>query len=575
MRFRRFLRSLAAPVLAVAALHAQTVVVTPSTSVLDAAGGTVTFTAAFSYDSTPSVLGLNIVLPTGWSYVSGSDEPSFVKPASGQQGALDWAYVTVPGTAPTFTFTATYPASTTTLQDFTVSSIGRSGTGAPPTTTVNPPLYIENASTLVTWNPNTTGDWGTAANWTPNLVPDNNSAEAYSVAMASGSANLTSSYAITNLQFTGGTISGVNKSLTLHGLNSTWLAGTFEELTTLIIERGARLTASGSAPHVFNDTYINNKGDFTWTGPGDLTSAGGNIYNEIGATFTDASDNGTTATQLRLESGYLPPTTAGAPADGFTLAAAAPSPNNGTFINLGTYQKTGLGETILTANAVSNSGSFLVNAGQLTIDSVYLQNSGKLYVASGATVRFNQAGSPVSFAGGMITGGGTLQTASEIFNQGTISPGSPILGSLGIQGDLTLGAFSNLYIDIDGNVQGVSYDHLSVIGVAALTGNLTLNLLDHARATLTALDTLTILSASSVTGNFALAVDTNGNPIPLTDGMRLNTLDNLASFRINYSSSAVTLTDFQLTVVPEPSTWALLIAGASALGVRALRRRRA
>ena len=54
---------------------AQTVMLTPDTTVLSAAGGNVTFTATFSYSVVPSTLGLTITLPTGWTYVSGTTVP--------------------------------------------------------------------------------------------------------------------------------------------------------------------------------------------------------------------------------------------------------------------------------------------------------------------------------------------------------------------------------------------------------------------------------------------------------------------------------------------------------------------
>ena len=67
--------------LAVAAV-AQNVVLAPTTTAISSTGGTVTFTATITYTGTPSVLAFSTNLPTGWSYVSGNNEPP-VKPAAG------------------------------------------------------------------------------------------------------------------------------------------------------------------------------------------------------------------------------------------------------------------------------------------------------------------------------------------------------------------------------------------------------------------------------------------------------------------------------------------------------------
>ena len=95
----------------VAPLAAQTATLTPSTTTLNAAGGTVTFTFNATFTGT-AIFGLSVLAPSGWSYAGGSGEPSG-RPSVGSTGLLDW-YDTSPLSSPVaFTFTLSYPAGAT------------------------------------------------------------------------------------------------------------------------------------------------------------------------------------------------------------------------------------------------------------------------------------------------------------------------------------------------------------------------------------------------------------------------------------------------------------------------------
>ena len=69
------------------AASAQTIVFTPNSTTFDPAGGNLSFTALITYVTPPSVLAFSTTLPTGWSYVSGTNEPP-VKPSVGNTGTL-------------------------------------------------------------------------------------------------------------------------------------------------------------------------------------------------------------------------------------------------------------------------------------------------------------------------------------------------------------------------------------------------------------------------------------------------------------------------------------------------------
>jgi hypothetical protein len=89
-------------------IRAQTASLTADSTTLAAGGGTVSIAATITYSGRPSALGWTITLPAGWSY-AGGDNPG-VAPSSGQTGALDWAFTSIPASPARLTFRANYPA---------------------------------------------------------------------------------------------------------------------------------------------------------------------------------------------------------------------------------------------------------------------------------------------------------------------------------------------------------------------------------------------------------------------------------------------------------------------------------
>lgn len=108
-----------------ALVHGQQVTLTPSATSYAATGGTLTFTATFTYPTTPTALGLTVNLPPGWSYAGGLNEPG-VAPFAGATGTLDWAYTENFGSSSsTFAFSVTYPAGLAGTQTITASAYYR------------------------------------------------------------------------------------------------------------------------------------------------------------------------------------------------------------------------------------------------------------------------------------------------------------------------------------------------------------------------------------------------------------------------------------------------------------------
>jgi hypothetical protein len=92
---------------------AQTAMLLPSSTKLAAEGGVVTLTAVMTYEGEPGAIGWSIDLPANWTLVSvvGPNLPD-VRPATGDTGKLDFAYVTVPTHRAEFSLQVGYPPKT-------------------------------------------------------------------------------------------------------------------------------------------------------------------------------------------------------------------------------------------------------------------------------------------------------------------------------------------------------------------------------------------------------------------------------------------------------------------------------
>lgn len=195
---------------------------------------------------------------------------------------------------------------------------------------------------------------------------------------------------------------------------------------------------------------------------------------------------------------------------------------------------------------------FFTNRGNGSID---VSDSGTLELSSGATLR-NQ---------GVIGGSGVIDTRNGLYEAagGRIDPGaSP--GTLTWLGDFDQGGVDELFIEIAGLDQGVSYDLLDVSGGdAILDGFLTIDLLGFAPD---ASDVFEIVNVSDgvITGDPFAGITVLGG----------------GSFDVLRTGSALSLTNFRAAPsagVPAPATLALLAGGLLLFGRRegipALRRR--
>lgn len=517
---------------------AQVVVLTPTSTVFDPAGGTMVFNASVRYSASPSVLAFSASIPSGWSYVSTGTGGPGVSPAAGATGTLEWIYVTPPPNPISFNFTVAYPANLSGVQPLTSTSLTRDTAGSAGVTAPGPSVTLAIPSNTSVWGGGT-GDWNTAANWTPSTVPANSGTTTYAARITAGTATINAPVTVNDLQLVGGTVNNLS-SLTLAGSGSSWEAGALSGIGQLIVAPGAFLTASTSASHDFNQQQVTNQGQFIWNGSGNLRSGGGGTFvNAANAVFVDTSSSGTT-TPVRITT------------TGFT--------GNFTFTNSGTYQKSGSGETSIEIPFTNSAtGNIVVNAGNLHFGTGLTIQGGIINVATGATTQID---SGLTLSAGKLIGGGTVNGNVTASGTSFISPGDPI-GTLTITGNLTLLGTSQLMFDIANSTPSTGYDRLVVQGTATLGGTFSFSMQSTPSGSLLPTDTLTLISAPTITGTFS----------GLPNGTRIFATNSVSSFVISYSSTAVTLSAFQ--AVPEPSTWVLMCGGAGSLFVSLWRRRRA
>ena len=198
-----------------------------------------------------------------------------------------------------------------------------------------------------------------------------------------------------------------------------------------------------------------------------------------------------------------------------------------SFVNNGTLRKTGGSGTTALTNSTALS---FVNNGTVDVQAGTIQLPGN----------FSNAG--------RLTGNGTLQTGGVLTNNGTLAPTG---------GSLTQAAGASFEVDV---MSLAAFDLLTVGGAAALNGTLALNCFSNCSFAVG--DTFTILDASgALSGSFA-SVTLSGF--------------GTGAFSVVYdlpTASVRLLVTEAVTAVPEPGSYALLLAGMVAIGLVVRRRR--
>ncbi len=336
-----------------------------------------------------------------------------------------------------------------------------------------------------------------------------------------------SSYNFVNLN--GGTLS---TPLLLSGGN---LQGADHTLAGPVTWTGSEIRGAASTTVV---------GALSITGPTNKELSGGRVLNVGNTTWsgnTAASNN-----RIVFRSATINNSGAWNDTNAFDALVQSYSGTN-AFNNAGTYNKQGNATTTIDV-VFNNTGTVNVDAGTLQV-SAAMTNQGTLQVGAGATF----VGNAQNFTNaGVFAGNGTIAThaGGDIVNAGRIGPGNSV-GLLTLAGDLTQQAAGSIDIEL---ASAASFDRLVVNGDVTLAG--TLHVI-NAGYTPVLGERFAVLSFEQRLGNSSF------------DALTPQGFGAGVGFDVVYNANDVTLV---VASVPEPSTWALLLAGVAALGAYTRRR---
>ncbi|MDX2080435.1 MAG: autotransporter-associated beta strand repeat-containing protein [Terrimicrobiaceae bacterium] len=255
-------------------------------------------------------------------------------------------------------------------------------------------------------------------------------------------------------------------------------------------------------------------------------------------------------------------TTTGIDIKGNTLTFANGNSTGGNTIVSGTiYNSAGSGGVTIGVNA-SNTASVTLSGNNTYVGATTV-NSGTLLV-TGSTA----SGSNVSVAANANLGGtGTIGGATTMAGNLSAGNGGSEVGLLSFGNTLNLSTAQNVTFQINGTNRGANYDAINVSGALTNGGDLVLSFgsaFTPPSATIFNLFSL----GSTQSGNFGTVVITGAYSATLVRSGSLWTgVDGTAGRTFSYDQ-----TNGNLTVIPEPSTFALLALGLTAVVV--FRRRR-
>ncbi len=361
---------------------------------------------------------------------------------------------------------------------------------------------------------------------------------------------------------------------TLNVNNSVAVASVSENRTgdsgVMAIASGATLTINGANFGTRFQNSISGSGNLTFSGTGNSTLS---LFGTQDRTGTTTVTSGNLTTQVAMSSSAFVitggnfSTSAGSQIDNnasitlsggtFTIngsdTVGALSGSGGT-LNLGSNTLT----TSVSAGSSSFSGTITGTGGGLT-----KSGSGELILAgtsnytgstsvSAGTLRVNGSlgATAVSVSSGATLGGNaTISGAVTLNNGGTLAPGNSV-GTMDLNGGLTLNSGGNVTMEITG---ASTFDRIIVTGGSGISYGGVLH-----------------ISLGGFTPAYNSTYDLfDGERVPSTNFSSI-----LFSDSFDGTGSTFNPENGTLTVVPEPSTWALIGVGAAFVLWR-LRRRKA
>ena len=310
----------------------------------------------------------------------------------------------------------------------------------------------------------------------------------------------------------------------------------------------------------------------SWTNSGDLAVGNGTLTISsgtvtVGGTLSDSSQFG-----IALQGGELRIGTGGAGGvlqanvnlhGSLVFNSSSDSSYGREIEGSGTLTKTGSGTLTLTnAGTYGYSGLTTVSAGGLVIEGSLVNSS---VIVGG---------------GGAVGGSGMVPNTVQVNSGGTLAPGLAGAPSLFTVGALVLqdGSLSSFRIVGNGalaGTAGTNYDSVTITGTpASLGGTVRLDFSNADAFAIGQVFQLFAFDGGSPVGHLSSVLSAGSGAYSSVRFYRTGVGEWTSTF--GSSEQFLRFDEFtgRLEVVPEPSTWGMLLAGSAFVGISALRRRR-
>ncbi|XHR27319.1 MAG: autotransporter-associated beta strand repeat-containing protein [Chthoniobacteraceae bacterium] len=225
-----------------------------------------------------------------------------------------------------------------------------------------------------------------------------------------------------------------------------------------------------------------------------------------------------------------------------------------------------------TLSGVNTMGQVTIASGSTSLTgTTNTSSSGTFSVSIGATLNNNGVVNGNTSVGGLLSGTGTIK--GDLALSGTLTPGNSA-GTTTITGNLDLATTAVVVIEVAGVS---SHDQVKVSGNVNLAGTLDLSTLSG----LTMGDSITLIDntgTTTTTGGYFTEIITTGTTYTITGSSTTYAITiGGTNYLLNYAASTDgdnVYNDVTLSVVPEPSTWAMALGGIALLAFGQRMRRR-
>ena len=379
--------------------------------------------------------------------------------------------------------------------------------------------------TISTWNGGA-GNWSTAADWTPPVVPNNSGSNAYDVTVGPGFVGLDVSPTVNSLTLgASGELYGVGPTVnTIHVVNDINVNGllffggqVFPPVSPASLSVGGNLNNNSPGPFIVNGA-LTVGGNLTNAGFMTIVSNTGSDPFQVGGTFTNQSGKSIFLGNERCFAVNASCAFAGPP----TALLPGPTTTLGTLVNNGNVYSW----SNITASNLTNNGlaSFIGGAANAKT----IVNAGTIYISNSASSIALEQTAALRVGTGTANTLGYTQFADGVLDEvllGSSTYGSIVAGPWGIP---PVGALQGYPINLNGTL-----DIMLGNGFTPTMGE-----------------------------SFTLITTAPGDIFGTFSNVIWDSFDNgQGGWVVRYDNAAgqVVIT---AEIVPEPSTWLLLVAGA-------------